>query len=150
MKLDTLKEYIRQEVRNAVREEVKNCLFEAFSKDSISRLDNRVQNDTPSFSSLVSESVMEQPPQQSQPNKKFVKYTNNPVLNQILNETTGGVPQEGGMASMMGSGEPSVVDRLNESVTEHAPEPVKAVAQAVTRDYRSLLKAVDKKRSEKK
>jgi hypothetical protein len=49
MKLDTLKEYIRQEVRNAVREEVKNCLLEAFSKESISRSDS-----SPSFSSLVS------------------------------------------------------------------------------------------------
>jgi hypothetical protein len=93
---------------------------------------------------------VEQPVEQSQNKKKFVKYTSNPVLNQILNETTGGVPQEGGLASIMGSGEPSVVDKLTESVTEHAPEPVKAVAQAVTRDYRSLLKAVDKKRGEKK
>lgn len=145
MKLDTLKEYIRQEVRNAVREEVKNCLLEAFSKESISRSDS-----SPSFSSLVSESVTEQHVEQPQNKKKFVKYTSNPVLNQILNETTGGVPQEGGLASIMGSGEPSVVDKLTESVTEHAPEPVKAVAQAVTRDYRSLLKAVDKKRGEKK
>jgi hypothetical protein len=147
MKLDALKEYIRQEVRNAVREEVKNCLFEAFSKDSLSTTDQRVSSTTPSFSSLVEESV-EQPVEQQK--KKFVKYTNNPVLNQILNETSGGVPQEGGLAGIMGSGEPSVVDKLNESVIEKAPEPVKAVAQAVTRDYRALLKAVDKKRGEKK
>lgn len=148
MKLDALKEYIRQEVRNAVREEVKNCLFEAFSKDSSSKLDQRVSSVT-SFASLVEENV-EQPVEQPQTKKKFVKYTNNPVLNQILNETSGGVPQEGGLASMMGSGTPSVVDKLNESVIEKAPEPVKAVAQAVTRDYRALLKAVDKKRADKK
>lgn len=148
MKLDALKEYIRQEVRNAVREEVKNCLFEAFSKDSSSKLDQRVSSVT-SLASLVEENV-EQPVEQPQSKKKFVKYTNNPVLNQILNETSGGVPQEGGLASMMGSGEPSVVDKLNESVIEKAPEPVKAVAQAVTRDYRALLKAVDKKRADKK
>lgn len=150
MKLDALKEYIRQEVRNAVREEVKNCLFEAFSKESSSKLDQRVSASEPtSFTSLVEE-VTEQPSEQHQSKKKFVKYTNNPVLNQILNETTGGVPQEGGLAGIMGSGEPSVVDKLNESVIEKAPEPVKAVAQAVTRDYRALLKVVDKKRGEKK
>lgn len=149
MKLDALKEYIRQEVRNAVREEVKNCLFEAFSKDSFSTIDQRVSSTNTTLSSLVEETV-EQSVEQPQTKKKFVKYTNNPVLNQILNETSGGVPQEGGLAGIMGSGEPSVVDKLNESVIEKAPEPVKAVAQAVTRDYRALLKAVDKKRGEKK
>jgi len=145
MKLEALKEYIRHEVRNIVREEVKNCLSEAFSKDSFSKIDQGVSST--SLSNLVEESVEPTP---TQSNKKFVKYTNNPVLNQILNETTGGVPQEGGLASMMGVNTPSVVDKLNESVVETAPESVKAVAKAVTRDYRALLKAVDKKRSDKK
>jgi len=145
MKLEALKEYIRQEVRNIVREEVKNCLSEAFSKDSFSKIDQRVSST--SLSNLVEESVEPTP---TQSKKKFVKYTNNPVLNQILNETSGGVPQEGGLSSMMAVNTPSVVDKLNESVMETAPEPVKAVAQAVTRDYRALLKAVDKKRSDKK
>lgn len=145
MKIEALKELIRQEVRSIVKEEVKNCLFEAFSGN-----DQKVITHTPSsYKSSVMESAEEETVTQPQPTKKFVKYTNNPVLNQILNETTGGVPQEGGLASMMGMSQPSIQDHLTESVVAASPEPVKAVSQALNRDYRALLKAVDKKVSNK-
>ena len=84
------------------------------------------------------------------PVKKFVKYTNNPMLNDILNQTTGGVPQEGGLVSMMGGlggGSTQVITEAK--APENAPEPVKSVYSAMNRDYRSLMKAVNKKRGEK-
>jgi len=145
MKIEALKELIRQEVRSIVKEEVRNCLFEAFSNPN----QKMVTDSHSSYKSAVMETVEEEPVQ-SQSTKKFVKYTNNPVLNQILNETTGGVPQEGGLASMMGASQPSIQDHLTESVVSNAPEPVKVVSQAITRDYRALLKAVDKKVANKK
>ena len=61
----------------------------------------------------MNESVVEEP---VKPAKKFVKYTSNPMLNDILNQTTGGVPQEGSMVSMMGGyggGTQQVITEVN-------------------------------------
>jgi len=70
-------------------------------------------------------------------------FSKNPVLNQILNETMGGVPTEQ-EAEMM---TPSVLDRvptLTESVAHENPA-VAAVADALTRDYSKLIRAADEK-----
>ena len=86
--------------------------------------------------------------EQVKPTKKFVKYTSNPMLNDILNQTTGGVPQEGSMVSMMGGYGNSTQEVITETkVPENAPAPVKGVYSAINRDYRALLKAVDSKKS---
>ena len=72
------------------------------------------------------------------------------MLNDILNQTTGGIPQEGGLVSMMGGldvGKSQVITETK--APENAPEPVKSVYSAMNRDYRSLMKAVNKKRGEK-
>ena len=79
--------------------------------------------------------------------KKVIQYTKNPILNQILNETSGGVPQEGSLVSMLGGPERSITESI---IPETAPEPVKKVAAALTRDYSALLKAVEQKRAGKK
>ena len=82
--------------------------------------------------------------------KKFVKYTKNDALNEILNQTTGGVPQEGNFVGLIGNEFEVKSEQLNEiKASENAPEQVKTVVNAINRDYRSLLKAVDKKRSNK-
>lgn len=148
MKADQLKEYIvkivRNEVKTVIREEIRGYLAEAFSKPP----NKLVSESTKTF---IDESIDISDHVESVPTttKKFVQYTKNPVLNQILNETTGGVPQEGSLASMFGT-----ADR-NRNITEStisstASEPVKKVAAALTRDYSSLLKAVEQKRVGKK
>lgn len=72
------------------------------------------------------------------------------MLNEILNQTTGGVPQEGGMVSMMGGYGSTTSQVITETkAPENAPEPVKSVYSAINRDYRSLMKAVNNKRGEK-
>lgn len=77
-----------------------------------------------------------QPPEMERPQQKF---SSNPVLNQILNETRGGIPTEtpdmGGQVSIL-----ETLDSLPQT------EEVQGVANALTKDYRSLLKAMDKKR----
>lgn len=70
-------------------------------------------------------------------------FTANPILNQVLNETVGGVPTEEEAAMMT----PSVLDKvqtLDEGVVHENPA-IAAVAGALTRDYSKLLKAADEK-----
>ena len=154
MKIDILKEFIKktvqQEVRSVVQSELKLQLAEIFSKEVIqskkksseSDLEQQIlkELDVMNESDVVEEQV--------KPTKKFVKYTSNPMLNDILNQTTGGVPQEGSMVSMMGGYGDSTQEVITETkVPENAPAPVKGVYSAINRDYRALLKAVDSKKS---
>lgn len=157
MKIEVLKEFIKktvqQEVRSVIQAELKLQLSEILSKEvkhsrkknTDSDLEQQIlkELETMNESSTLTEEV--------KPAKKFVKYTNNPLLNDILNQTTGGVPQEGGMVSMMGGYGGGVSQEvITEAKTpENAPEPVKSVYSAMNRDYRSLMKAVSKKKGEK-
>lgn len=157
MKIEVLKEFIKktvqQEVRNVIQAELKLQLAEIFSKEakhprkksSNSDLEQEILKELENMneSTTLEEEV--------KPVKKFVKYTNNPLLNDILNQTTGGVPQEGGMVSMLGGygggGSQEIITETK--APENAPEPVKSVYSAINRDYRSLMKAVNKKKGEK-
>lgn len=150
MKIDALKDYIKktiqQEVRNVIKEELKTQLAEIL----LGNTSKSSQNDytfIDKSESLIEENVSTQP----QKPKKVVKYTNNPVLNDILNQTTGGIPQEGGLVSMMGgygNGGTGIQEVITETkAPDNSPEPVKSVYSAMNRDYRSLMKAVDKKKT---
>lgn len=68
-------------------------------------------------------------------------FSSNPILNQILNETVGGIPTEETVAT------PSAIDTLQNLPKEVLQEnkEVAAVANAMTRDYSKLLKAIDQK-----
>jgi len=152
MKIDALKEYIRktvqQEIRNVLKEELKYQLTEILLGNQVQNLSKSISKESyldKSESLIEEETVLESPKP-----KKQVKYTSNPVLNEILNQTKGGVPQEGQMIGLIGDGFGGDVGReqINEvKAPENAPEPVKTVYQAMTKDYRSLMKAVDKKRN---
>lgn len=154
MKIDILKEFIKktvqQEVRNVVQSELKLQLAEIFSKEVIQS--KKKSSETDLEQQILKElDVMNESDvveEQVKPTKKFVKYTSNPMLNDILNQTTGGVPQEGSMVSMMGGYGNSTQEVITETkVPENAPAPVKGVYSAINRDYRALLKAVDSKKS---
>ena len=154
MKIDILKEFIKktvqQEVRNVVQSELKLQLAEIFSKEVIQSKKKSSESDLEQqilkeLDVMNESDVFEE---QVKPTKKFVKYTSNPMLNDILNQTTGGVPQEGSMVSMMGGYGNSTQEVITETkVPENAPAPVKGVYSAINRDYRALLKAVDSKKS---
>ena len=156
MKIEVLKEFIKktvqQEVRNVIQSEIKLQLAEIFSKEAVQTKKKSVDSDLEQqilkeLETMEESSVIEE---EVKPAKKFVKYTNNPMLNDILNQTTGGVPQEGGMVSMMGGYGGATSQVITETkAPENAPEPVKSVYSAMNRDYRSLMKAVNKKRGEK-
>lgn len=160
MKAEQLKEYIskvvRTEVRNVIREEVRKCINEAFSGASAPQ-QKVVANEDVSVSYKSLMESQDEPVQQSNEKKKAVQYTKNSILNQVLNETAQGfkpIPQEGSMVSMMGGFGGGGTDVINESVAPEvpatAPVEVKKTAAVFNRDFRALMKAVDKKVSAKK
>ena len=99
--------------------------------------------------------------------KKKVKYTSNEALNNILNETKGGIPQEGQeeypsvgggtfdtsrMTELLGYGksdegkrEVAAVETIKNAglSVEEVPDHI---TNALTRDYSGLMKAMDKKK----
>lgn len=152
MKIEVLKEFIKKTVQQEVRNELKIQLAEIFSKEVIKAKkkssDSDLEQQILSELETMNESTVVEEPVKSV--KKFVKYSNNPMLNEILNQTTGGVPQEGSMVSMMGGYGSNNQEVITETkVPENAPAPVKGVYSAMNRDYRSLMKAVNNKRGQK-
>ena len=152
MKIEVLKEFIKKTVQQEVRNELKIQLAEIFSKEVIKAKKKSSDSDLEQqilieLETMNESTVVEEPVKSV---KKFVKYSNNPMLNEILNQTTGGVPQEGSMVSMMGGYGGNNQDVITETkVPENAPAPVKGVYSAMNRDYRSLMKAVNNKRGQK-
>jgi hypothetical protein len=127
------KESLRQLIREMVQEEVRQVLPQVMTEIFSSKLNPQVSNKT-----VVQKPVVQKPVVQQPIKKEYKKYTDNELLNKALNETVGGVPREGDIASSGFNSAPSVMDHINQ-----AP-PV--VAQALTKDYSALMKAIDKKR----
>ena len=97
--------------------------------------------------------------------RKQLQLAKDPVLNKLLNETRGGVPQKEGheeypsmgggtydrtsMASLMGYGNVGG-DKAEQTIqqmgvpSESVPDDVK---NAINRDYSDVMKAIDKKKS---
>jgi hypothetical protein len=126
--------------------------------------------------SLLSEAVVcqmatnnQKTHQSKQPSTKSIRFSSDPVLNELLNQTKGGIsegtemvgledslPVVGNSSMMKFYGEDNLLSEsdLNYSSGDHgqkidlseiqkvAPE----VAGALTRDYSSLMKAIDKKK----
>ena len=68
-------------------------------------------------------------------------FSSNPIFNQVLNETVGGIPDENSVSV------PSAIDTIKNLPKEVLAEnkDVAAVANAMTRDYSKLMKAIDAK-----
>lgn len=145
-----------QVLRKIIKEEVKSAVKEAIRDMST---DNLV------------ESVVSKPEYNYKPSKKLVtkQFVKDPLLNSLLNETAanrGSIPAEtlvhddysdwptmesSGMntnfASIMGS--PRFVDNKKIDATPNGIHPnavPEEVKSALTRDYRSLMKAINKKK----
>ena len=74
------------------------------------------------------------------PQKQIKKFSKNEALNKVLNETVGGIPQEG---SMVTGGADEVTDFNGHSVNVN--ELPDHVSNALTRNYSDVLKLVEKK-----
>ena len=142
-----IREIVRSEVKKVLQTEIRQQLSEIIlgnpSKKTLQAPDIRKEINRIADPEPVMEQVTEP--------KKRVRYTKNEALNDILNETTGGVPREGSMssmASMVGFEEEPTL--LTESdVPDNAPKEVKGVVSAMNRDYGDLMKAMDKRKAKK-
>jgi len=134
-------------VRSIIQEELKSVLPTMIPKILTEVLSNNVKTEP---AQKIEKETISETVKPSTPQKQYKKYTNNEMLNQILNETTGGVPQEGsfvGYSSVLNS------QTLNESVNIESPSPAPVVNEeqskvlnVMTKDFRKLMKAVDSKK----
>jgi len=118
---------IRVIVQEEVRSQLPNILIEILSEKTGS--DQQVVSErapTPTARPTVKKSP--------QPTASK-KYSSNPTLNAILNETVGGIPSED--VATVGVSIPKEVLTENSALV--------GVANAMSRDYRQLLRATDKK-----
>jgi len=142
--VDIIRTIVKEEVHSALPQLLMEVLAEKMSENSAAILEanktptNQVKR--PNFNVGLEEPVKKQP---VQPPKM---YTKNPLLNQVLNETVGGVPTEEQTST------PSAIDVIKTLPKEALNEnkEVAAVANALTRDYSKLLKAVDAKAKSKR
>jgi hypothetical protein len=141
--VDIIRTLVKEEVNNALPQLLMEVLAERLSENSAAILENRAATTQQSVKSKV-EVFMEEPSAPAPVAQPQRMYSKNPLLNQVLNETTGGVPTETTMQSSVDILQQLTPQQLNEN------KEVAAVANALKKDYRSLLKAMDKKISEKR
>ena len=142
MNIEQLKKIIKECVKESVREELSLILCESNQlKPSI--IDESIKSPVktkPSFKDIVNDVV---PPVE---NKVFKRYSSNEALNQILNETKA-LPSEGSMVSGMPdmNQTKSKTDDMLKTISQTNSETAGMLKNVFTKDYSSLLKAIDKK-----
>ena len=149
--ISLIKEIVRQEVKKEVRQ--------IFISEGIKSM--------ASSAPLKEESVMEVLPKRKPKPKEEVKYTKNPLLNDILNETANvgemdEYPTMGGktfdsskMAEAMGYGgmlgsaeakrEAAAIQTAQSVGADTSNKAVQDVMSNLTKDYSGVMKALDKK-----
>lgn len=123
-------------IKTAVREEIKSCLPKLLSELVVN---NPIKKNIDPVE-ITNEVLSVGRAKQKKPQKT---YSNNKILNQVLNETVGGIPQEGSKVGDTNkftdlNGQPVEVERLPDHVSN-----------ALTRDYSQLMGAVEKKKKQK-
>ena len=149
MKTQELKEIIRSVIKEELQKTlptlIPNILSEILTGQSKPVVSEKLE--TPKVSQKPSENI--------QPAKKtFKKYTNNEALNAVLNETVGGVPREGSYVGLMGALRSESLGGANINESVQIPQQITPVNEeqakvlnVINRDFRKLMKAVDKKKS---
>jgi len=149
MKTQELKEIIRSVIKEELQKTlptlIPNILSEILTGQSKTVVSEKLE--TPRVSQKLSENI--------QPAKKtFKKYTNNDALNAVLNETVGGVPREGSYVGLMGALRSESLGGANINESVQIPQQITPVNEeqakvlnVINRDFRKLLKAVDKKKT---
>ena len=147
MKSNELKEIIRSIIKEELDKTLPTLIPKILSEVLSGRQSSTIQSNQPivSTKTVVKESV--------QKPKEIKKYSSNPILNEILNQTVVKIPNEGSMAGLDSSFKSQAFAgmQMNESI--ETPQPVAPVTEeqgkvmnVLNRDFRSLMKAVDKKK----
>lgn len=129
----------------AVRKELKEFL-PTLVNEYVNALSGEFTSETSDPVELARQALKTQKAKPSVVKKKKAKtevfYSSNEVLNNILNETTGGIPSAA--SKVLSGDEKTQVDFNGEEVqVEELPADV---ATALTRDYTELMGAIDKKK----
>lgn len=127
-----LRKVIREEVRAAVRTEIKSVLNES---TTITRHESNLQE-------IVDDTKRFKP-------KAKRKFSKNPILNDLLNDTSP-VPADtnmmGAYRNAMTPNQPLVTTGINGEPVNMANEQTANVMENITKDYSALMKAIDKKK----
>ena len=133
-------------IRTVVREEINNALPQYLMEVLAERITAQpviTEEKEPTIPAVPRKkpSVSFEAPIKKAPVQAPRTFSSNPIFNQILNETVGGIPDENS-ASV-----PSVIDTIKNLPKEVLAEnkDVAAVANAMTRDYSKLMRAMDAK-----
>ena len=144
MKSNELKEIIRTVIREELDKTLPTLIPKVLTEILSGKQSNMIQSNQISKTS-VQESV--------QKPKEVKKYSSNPILNEILNQTVVKIPSEGSIASLDSTFKSQAFAgmQMNESVETSQPvapvtEEQGKVMNVLNRDFRSLMKAVDKKK----
>ena len=147
MKSNELKELIRSVIKEELNKTLPTLIPKILSEVLSGRQSSTIQSNQPivSTKTVVKESV--------QKPKEIKKYSSNPILNEILNQTVVKIPNEGSMAGLDSSFKSQAFAgmQMNESIETQQPvapvtEEQGKVMNVLNRDFRSLMKAVDKKK----
>lgn len=142
MKTNELKELIRL----VIREELDKTLPTLIPKVLTEVLSGKQINEPVIQSKTVVKESIQKP-------KEVKKYTSNPVLNDILNQTVVKIPKEDSMVGLDSQFKSQAFSGMQIDESVQQPEPVAPVTEeqgkvmnVLNRDFRSLMKAVDKKK----
>jgi hypothetical protein len=124
-----IRKVVREEIDYSLRREIKTLKEDLRDELKPTIVEHTEKQVNPSKSSLK-EKIMGKQPLKQQQQRIPQNFTNNSALNDLLNETAqGGTNTESGNAELMS--------------VESMPDPVQKV---VNRDYRELMRAMDKKK----
>jgi|APSaa5957512493_1039668.scaffolds.fasta_scaffold39419_2 hypothetical protein len=148
MKKKELIEIIRFAVRQELKKSLPAIIKECVNPTPKPKVRKRLVRETDPVQ-LAKQVLKTETKVVSAPKKKnLVKYAKDPALNEALNATLGGVPQDGGLSRVGAEGITS-----DEGLTDLSGNPVNEedlppeLSAALTRNYSDLLGAIDKKRN---
>ena len=166
MDMDKLLEAIQILIKEELKEQLPALIKEGVKAEMKKMLsETKVAPKTVSKSISMAKAILgDEPIQESVQTKPAPtkQYSKNPMINQILNETKGGIPQgDGGFRTMnfgqgdMGSiaGRTAVADKMGYGDLAKGPSPtglgvntgVAEIDKALNRDYSELVKRFKKK-----
>lgn len=136
--VEIIRTVVREEINNALPQYLMEVLAERITAQAViteEKQSIQVSTQRKNPSVIFSEPVKKAPVQTPR------TFSSNPIFNQVLNETVGGIPDENSVSV------PSAIDTIKNLPREVLSEnkDVAAVANAMTRDYSKLMKAIDAK-----
>ena len=165
MDMDKLLEAIQILIKEELKEQLPALIKEGVKAEMKKMLsESKIAQKPQSKSISMAKAILEDEPIQESVQQKVAptkQYSKNPMINQILNETRGGIPQgDGGFRTMnfgqgdMGSiaGRTAVADKMGYGEMARGPQPtglgvntgVAEIDKALNRDYSELVKRFKK------